>query len=105
MRGAAGLTEEFKVGVGFHQGSALRPFPLAIIIAKLTENIRKDSPWDMLFPDDIVLSGQNHRKREDDLEIGRNVLERRGLNVIRSKTEYSKAEGVVHGEELKLHGE
>ena len=27
-----------------------------IIMDKLTENIRKDAPWDMLFADDIVLS-------------------------------------------------
>ena len=35
--------------------------------------------WDMLFADDIVLSRQNHRELEDDLEIWRNALERRGL--------------------------
>ena len=45
----------------------------------------------MLFTDDIVLSRQNHRELEDDLEIWRNALERRGLKVIRSKTEYLKA--------------
>ena len=75
MRGAAGLTKEFKVGVGLHQGSALSPFLFAIIINKLTEDIRKDAPWDMLFADHIVLSRQNHREQEDDLEIWRNVLE------------------------------
>ena len=67
MRSAAGLTEEFKVGVGLHQGSALSLFIFAIIMDKLTEDIRKDASWDILFADDIVLSRQNHRDLEDDL--------------------------------------
>ena len=54
---------------------------------KLTEDIRKDAPWDMLFADDIVLSMQSCRELEDDLEMWRNALERRGLKVSRSKTE------------------
>ena len=59
----------------------------------------------MLFADNVVLSRQNHRKLENDLENWRNALERRGLKVSRSKTEYLKAEGVDDGEELKLQGE
>ena len=105
VRSTAGLTEEFKVGVGFHQGSALSPFLFVIIINKLTEDIRKKAPLDMLFADDIVLSGQNHRELEDDLEIWRNALEQRGLKVSRSKTEYLKAGDVDNGEELKLQRE
>ena len=60
MRSAAGLTKEFKVGVGLHQGSALSPFLFANIIDRLTEDNRKDEPWDMLFADDRVVSRQNH---------------------------------------------
>ena len=60
VRSAAGLTEEFKVGVGHHQGSGLSPFLFAILIDRLLEDIRKDTSWDMLFADDIVLSRQNH---------------------------------------------
>ena len=71
---------------------------------KLTEDIRKNTQWDVLFADEIVLSRQNHRKLEDDLEIWRNALKRRGLKVSRSKTGYLKA-GVKGGEELKLQGE
>ena len=71
VRSASGLTEEFKVGVGLHQGSALSPFLFAIIIDRLTEDIRKDAPWDMLFADDIVLCRQNYRELEEDLEIWR----------------------------------
>ena len=63
VRSAAGLTEEFKVGVQLHQGSALIPFLCAIIMDKLTESIRKDAPWDMLFADNTVLSRQNHREK------------------------------------------
>ena len=104
VRSAAGLTEELKVDAGLHQGSALSPFLFAIIMDKLTENIRKDAPWDMLFADDLVLSRQNHRELEDDLEIWRNALEKRSLKVSRCKTEYLKAGGVDDGEELKLQG-
>ena len=53
----------------------------------------------------IVLSRQNHRELEDDLEMWRNVLERRGLKVSWSKTEYLKAGDVDDGEELKLQEE
>ena len=105
VRSAAGLTEEFKVGVELHQCSALSSFLFAIIMEKLKEDIRKDAPWDVLFADDIVLSRQNHRELEDDLKIWRNALKRRGLKVSRSKTEYLKVEGVDDGEELKLQGE
>ena len=105
VRSAVGLTEKFKVGVGLHQGSALSSFLFAIITDKLTEDIRKDAPWDMLFADDTVLSRQNHRELEDDLEIWSNALERTGLKMSRSKTEYLKAGDVDDGEELKLQGE
>ena len=69
VRSAAGLIEEFKVGVGIHQDSVLIPFLFAIIVNKLTEDIRKDAQWDILFADDTVLFMQNHRELEDDLEI------------------------------------
>ena len=59
----------------------------------------------MLFADDIVLSRQNHRELEEDLEIWRNALEKRGLKVSRSKTEYLRVGSVNDGEELKLQGD
>ena len=105
VRSAAGLTEEFKLGVRLHQSSVLNPILFAIIMDKLTEDVRKDAPWDTLFADDIVLSRKNHWEVVDDLEMWRNALERRGLKVSRSKTEYLKAGSVDDGEELKLQGE
>ena len=104
VRSAAGLTEEFKVGVGLHQSSALSPFLFSIVINKLTEDIRKNAPWDMMFADDIVLSRKSHRELQDNLVIWRNAKER-GLKVSRSKTEYLKPGSVDDREELKLQGE
>ena len=59
----------------------------------------------MLFPEDIALCRKNHRKLEEDLEIWKNALARRGLKVIRSKTEYLGVGGVNDGVELKLQRE
>ena len=81
VKSTAGLIEEFKVDVGLQQGLALSPFRFDIIMDKLTEGIRKDAQWDMLFADDIVMSTQNHRELEDDLEIWRNALERAGARL------------------------
>ena len=47
---------------------------------------------------------QNYRDLEEDLEIWRNALEKRGLKVSRSKTEYLRVGGVDDGEELKVQG-
>ena len=58
-----------------------------------------------MFADDIVLSRQNHRELEEDLEIWRNALEKRGLKLSLSKTEYLKVGGADVGEELKLQGD
>ena len=63
-----------------------------------------DAPWDMLFADDIVLSRQNYRELEEDLEIWRNSLERRSLKVSWSKTKYLRVGGVDDEEKLKLQG-
>ena len=58
MRSSAGLTEEFEVGARLHQGSALSPFLFDIDMDKLTEEKWTESPWDMMFADDIVVQGR-----------------------------------------------
>ena len=58
---------------------------------RLTEEIRTESPWDMMFADDIVLCREDRRQLQEVLEVWRNALEKRGLKVSRSKTEYMQA--------------
>ena len=54
VRCSAGLTDSFKVKEGLHQGSAPSPFWFAILMDRLTGEIRQEFPWTTTFADDIV---------------------------------------------------
>ncbi|KAK3539937.1 hypothetical protein QTP70_019581 [Hemibagrus guttatus] len=88
VRCAVGQREEFNVKVGLHQGSALSPFLFAIVMDQLSEEVRQESPWTMMFADDIVICSESREQVEENLERWRFALERRGMKVSRSKTEY-----------------
>ena len=49
VRCAVGMTEDFKVEVGLHQGSALSPFLFAIVMDQVTDEVGQESPWTMMF--------------------------------------------------------
>ncbi|KAK3555035.1 hypothetical protein QTP86_005695 [Hemibagrus guttatus] len=108
VRCAVGQTGEFKVEVGLHQGSALSPFLFAIVMDQLSEEVRQESPWTMMFADDIVICSESREQVEENLERWRFALERRGMKVSGSKTEYmcvNEREGSgtvrLQGEEVK----
>ncbi|KAK3525112.1 hypothetical protein QTP86_016485, partial [Hemibagrus guttatus] len=83
VRCAVGQTEEFKVEVGLHQGSALSPFLFAIVMDQLSEEVRQESPWTMMFADDIVICSESREQVEENLERWRFALDRRGMKVSR----------------------
>ncbi|KAK3528113.1 hypothetical protein QTP86_023836 [Hemibagrus guttatus] len=62
VRCAVGQTEEFKVEVGLHQGSALSPFLFAMVMDQLSEEVRQESPWTMMFADDIVICSESREQ-------------------------------------------
>ncbi|MCJ8729767.1 hypothetical protein PDJAM_G00110730 [Pangasius djambal] len=106
VRCAVGQTEEFKVEVGLHQGSALSPFLFAMVVDQLSEEVRQESPCTMMFADDIVVICSESRWRKT--WRWRFALEKRGMKVSRSKTEYmcvNEREGSgtvrLQGEEVK----
>ena len=88
VRCAAGTSEPFAVEVGLLQGSAFSPFLFAIMMDSLTENIRKETPWQMMFGDDVVLCAREKDVLELELEQWVEALEKRGMKVSRAKTEY-----------------
>ena len=54
VRCAVGTAKSFKVKVGLQQGLALSPFLFAVVMDRLTEKVKRESPWTMLFPDNTV---------------------------------------------------
>ncbi|KAK3521076.1 hypothetical protein QTP86_007004, partial [Hemibagrus guttatus] len=75
---------------------------------QLSEEVRQQSSWTMMFADDIVVCSESREQVEENLERWRFALERRGMKVSRSKTEYmcvNEREGSgtvrLQGEEVK----
>ena len=54
----------------------------------LTQNIEKDPPWAMKFADDLVLCVMTREAVDHDMETWRVVVEKHGLKISRTKTEY-----------------
>ena len=97
VRCAVETTESFKVKVGLHQGSALNPFLFAVIMDRLTNEVRRETPWTMLFADDIVICEETREEVERRLESWKYALKRRGM-----KDEYLCINGGNDGETVKM---
>ena len=101
VRCAVGTAESFNIKVGLHQGSVLSLFLFAVIMDRLTDEVRREPPWTMLFADDIVICEET-REVEQRLESWRYALERRGIKVSKSKTEYLCVNGGNDDETVKM---
>ena len=71
---AVGTTKAFPIEIGLRQGSVLSPFLFAIIMDSLTEDCRKEAPWQIKFADDVVLCAKDKQELKD-LEQWRDALE------------------------------
>ncbi|KAI5098265.1 gastrula zinc finger protein XlCGF28.1-like [Silurus meridionalis] len=56
---------------------ALSPFLFAVVMDRLTDDIRQESPWTIMFVNDIVICGESREQVEKSLERWRYALERR----------------------------
>ena len=65
VRCAVGVTEGFEVKVGLHQGSALSPCLFAMVMDRMTDEIREEAPWTMMFADDIVICSESITGRRE----------------------------------------
>ena len=79
-------------------------FLFAVLMDRLTDEVRLESLWNMLFVDNIVICERSREQVEESLERWRNALERRGMRINRDKTEYLCLNGPAAGSSVKLQG-
>jgi len=90
VRTPCGDTDPFRVNVGLHQGSALSPFLVLVVMDTLTSELREDEPqnvWDLLFADDLVIVAETEEELQRRYLAWKEKMEQGGLQVNMSKTE------------------
>ena len=110
VRTIDGLSREFEIGVGLHQGSVLSPLLFAVIIDVLSEHLRAENLWELLFADDLAIMADSEEQLQERLSKWQECLEKYGLKMNAKKTETmvcskNGEEQVnsrdMHGEELE----
>ena len=69
---------------------------------RITDEVRREPPWTMLFADDIVICEETREVVEQRLKSWKNALEKRGMKVSRSKTKYLCINGGNDDETVKM---
>ena len=69
---------------------------------KLTNEVRREPPWTMLFADDIVICEDTREEVGQRLESWKYALERRGMKVSRSKNKYLWINGGNNNKTVKM---
>lgn len=59
-----------------------------VVMDKLTDEVRQESLWTMMFADDTVIYSDSKERVEERLGRWRYALDRRGMKDSRHKTEY-----------------
>ena len=68
------VSDGFKVEVGLHQRSALTFFLFAMVMDRLTDEVRQESFWTLMFADEIVIYSESseqkkRRRKPGELEL------------------------------------
>ena len=89
VKTCGGITSNFSITIGLHQGSTLSTFLFFIVMDELTRTIQDEiPPLCMLFADDIVLVDETRTGVNVKLERWRQTLDSRDFRLSKAKAEY-----------------
>ena len=93
----SGLSEEFMVRVGVHQGSVISPLIFFIVVGAVAEQARKGLLNEILYVDNLVLMSENLEDLRERFRRWRGALESKGMkvNIRKTKMMVSGAEGEI----------
>ena len=98
VRVGSAYSGEFEVKVGKHQGSALLPLLVAIVVDVITENARRGVVNELLHADDVVFMSETMENLKERFWNWKDVLESKGLKVNNNR----KTKVIVSGSEGEL---
>ena len=64
-----GQSRVLEIGVGLHQGSALSPLLFAVIMDILSEHLRAENLWELLFADDLPIMADSKEQLQERLGL------------------------------------
>ena len=70
-----------------HQGSCLSPLLFIIVMDAISEFVRRDVPWDMLYADDLIVAEDSAANLQARFLGWQKTLESKGLKINAGKTE------------------
>ena len=76
----------FDIGVGVHQGSALSPLLFILVMEEATRGCRESGVCNLLYADDLVLTGESTDEVKRMFENWKEAMEIRGVKVNVGKT-------------------
>ena len=82
------MSEHFEVGIGLHQGSALSPFLFIMLVDTLSQDVRTELPWELLYANDLAMIYITSTDTQNRLESWQKVLTDNGLKINAGKTEH-----------------
>ena len=74
MKSKRGISEHFEVGIGLHQGSALSPFLFIMLLDTISQDVRTELPWELLYADDLAIIDITNEDTQNRLESWQKVL-------------------------------
>jgi retron-type reverse transcriptase len=79
-------SEPINVKVWVHQGSVPSPLLFIIVLEALSREFRTRCPWELLYPDDLVIIADNVQELTTRLKAWKDHMETKGLRVNMKKT-------------------
>ena len=55
----AGISKDFDIGVGVHQGSILSLLLFIVVMDEVTKKVRKGVPWELGYAGDLMLTAES----------------------------------------------
>ena len=86
VKTVAGVSKDFDIGVGVHQGSILSPLLFIVVMDEVTKEVRNGVTWELGYADDLVLTAESEHYVLERFVRWRKELELKELKVNMEKT-------------------